>query len=81
MADSHDDSDYVHGQMDIHQQQSSYELFTHLTKWCSLFLAVILVFLVILTCTKLGWLTALISAIVVAAVGWFMLKTKPDSAH
>ena len=81
MADHHDDSEYVPGQMDIHQQQHSYDLFASLTKWCSLHLAVVLSFLVILTCTKLGWLTALIVAIVVAAVGWFMLKKKPDAAH
>jgi hypothetical protein len=81
MADHHDDSDYVHGHMDVHQQQHSYELFASLTKWVSLHLAVVLVFLVILTCTQMGWLTALIAAIVVAALGWFMLKKKPDAAH
>ena len=74
MADHHDDSEYEHGQMDVHQQQHSYELFASLTKWCSLYLAVTLVFLVILTCTKMGWLTAVIAAVVVAAIGWVMLK-------
>jgi len=81
MADHHDDSEYVHGQMDVHQQQNSYELFASLTKWGSLLIAVLLVFLVILTCTKLGFLTALIVAVIAAAVGWFMLKTKPDATH
>ena len=81
MADHHDDSEYEHGQMDVHQQQHSYELFASLTKWVSLHFAVILVFLVILTCTKLGFVTALVTAVVVAVLGWLMLKKKPDAAH
>jgi uncharacterized membrane protein len=81
MADHHDDSEYVHGQMDVHQQQHSYELFAGLTKWISLLFAVSLVFLVILTSTKLGLITAIIVSVIVAAVGWFMLKKKPDAAH
>lgn len=81
MADHHDDSEYEHGQMDVHQQQHSYDLFASLTKWCSLYLAITLVFLVILTCTKLGFITALVAAVVVAAAGWFMLKKKPDASH
>ncbi len=81
MADHHDDSEYVHGQMDVHQQQHSYDLFASLSKWVSLHLAVVLVFLVILTCTQMGWLTALIAAVVVAVLGWVMLKKKPDASH
>ena len=81
MADHHDHSDYVPGEMDVHQQQHSYELFTSLTKWLSLHLAVVLTFLVLLTCTKTGFIGSLIAAVVVAAVGWFMLKKKPDQAH
>lgn len=81
MADHHDDSEYVHGQMDVHQQQHSYELFASLSKWVSLYLATTLVFLVILTCTKLGLVTALVAAVVVAVIGWAMLKKKPDASH
>jgi hypothetical protein len=81
MADHHDDSEYVHGQMDVHQQQHSYDLFASLTKWSCLLTAVTLVFLVILTCTQMGWLTAVIAAVVTATIGWTMLKKKPDAAH
>ena len=82
MADHHDShGDYKHGEMDISQHQHSYDLFASLTKWGSLHLAYILVFLVILTCTQLGFITAFVSAVVVAAVGFFLLKKKPDASH
>lgn len=84
MADHHDHdshSDYVHGAMDIHEHRSTYSLFMGMTKWGSLVLAVLLVFLVVLTCTQAGLIASGISAVVVAAVGFFMLKTKPDQAH
>ncbi|MGZ3298846.1 MAG: aa3-type cytochrome c oxidase subunit IV [Asticcacaulis sp.] len=82
MSDPHHDaSDYKHGEMDIHQHVSTYNLFGALTKWGSLHLAVLLVFLVLLTCTSAGWMTALISAVIVGVVGWFMLKKKPDASH
>lgn len=81
MADHHSShNDYVHGEMDINQHRHSFELFVSLTKWCSLHLAVILVFLVLLTCVPgAGWLGALIAAIVVGVIGWLMLKKKLDA--
>jgi len=84
MADHHDHdshSDYVHGEMDIHQHRGTYELFGNLTKWGSLHLAVVLVFLVILTCTKLGLISAFVLALIVGLVGFFMLKKKAGSSH
>jgi hypothetical protein len=80
MADHHSShSDYVHGEMDINQHRHSFELFVTLTKWCSYHLAVVLTFVILLTCTKAGFLTALIVAIVIAVVGWLLLKKKPDA--
>ena len=83
MADHHDASSdhYVRGEMDIHQHQHSYELFASLTKWCSLYLAIGLVFLVVLTCTKLGLISAFLLALIVGVVGFFMLKNKAGSSH
>jgi len=82
MADHHDHSDYVHGEMDIHQNVSTYALFGNLAKWGSLILAVVLVFLVLLTCVPgAGFMTAAIVAIVMAVLGWVFLKKKPDAAH
>jgi hypothetical protein len=77
MADHHESSDYVHGEMDIRQHEATYHLFNGLTKWISLHLAVLLVFLVILTCTKLGFIAAFVAAAAVAVAGFFFLKKKP----
>lgn len=81
MADHHDNhGDYVHGEMDISQHKHSYELFAGLTKWGSLHLAYVLVFLVLLTCVPgAGFIGAAIAAVVVAAVGFFLLKKKPGA--
>lgn len=83
MAEHHDHSEapYVHGEMDIDQHRGTYTLFGNMTKWGSLHLAVVLSFLVILTCTKLGLVTALIVAVVIAVVGWVLLRKKADPAH
>jgi len=82
MSDHHDHSDYVHGKMDIHQNQSTYALFGNLTKWGSLAVAVVLVFIVLLTCVpSAGFMTAAIVAIVLAFLGWVLLKKKPDASH
>ena len=81
MADHHDTSDYVRGEMDIEEHKSTFELFNNMTKWGSLIIAVALIFLVILTCTKLGLMTAAIVGVVVAFVGWLMLKKKADPVH
>lgn len=81
MADHHDHhDDYVHGEMDISQHKHSYELFADLTKWGSLHLAVVLVFIVVLTCIPgAGLIPAGISAVVVGLLGFVLLKKKPDS--
>ena len=83
MADHHDHShdSYVHGEMDIEEHKSTYELFNNMAKWGSLIIAVVLIFVVILTCTKLGFMTAAIAAVIVAGLGWFMLKKKADPVH
>ena len=77
MADQHDSSDYVHGEMDIRQHESTYRLFNNLTMWVSLSLAVLLVFLIVFTCTKAGFIAAFLSAAVLAVLGFFGLKKKP----
>lgn len=81
MADHHDHHDnYVRGEMDISQHKNSYGLFAELTKWGSLHLASVLVFLVVLTCIPgAGFIPAFISAAVVSLIGFFMLKKKPGS--
>ncbi len=71
---------YVRGEMDISEHKSTYSLFGGLTKWGSLILAAVLVFLVVLTCVKdAGWIPAIISMVVVLVAGWFILREKPEA--
>jgi len=83
MANPHDHStgDYVRGEMDIHQHQHSFDLFVNMTKWGSYVLTVVLSFVVVLTCTKLGIVTAGVVAAVIAVVGWLLLQKKADTSH
>ena len=57
-------SEYHRGDMDIHEQTSTYHLFVMLTKWGSLSLAALLVFLVLVFCTPTSFVGAL--AVVIA---------------
>jgi predicted anti-sigma-YlaC factor YlaD len=75
------DSEYHHGQMDVRAQQSTFHLFNGLTKWGSLHLAVLLVFLVLWFCTKAGFLGALVTAVVVMVLGILLLREKPSAGH
>lgn len=45
MADH--DHDYVHGTMDIHEQQSTFALFWAITKWSSILIIITLVLLAV----------------------------------
>ena len=74
-------SDYHRGDMEISEQVSTFHGFIGLTKWGSLVGAVGLLFLVLVFCTKAGLLQALIAAVVVAAVGGFLLREKPGASH
>ena len=70
-----DHGDYVKGEMDVHQHQATYKFFTDLAKWGSLFIAVFLVFTVLLTCVQgPGLIGAGLAAVVTAVVGFFVLK-------
>ncbi|MDC7677386.1 aa3-type cytochrome c oxidase subunit IV [Asticcacaulis machinosus] len=82
--DSHNDShnDYVKGEMDIHDQQNSYNLFMGMTKWGSLGTAAFVLFITVMFAVKgAGFIPAAISTGALLVIGWFMLKTKPDAKH
>lgn len=73
--------DYHRGEMDIHEQVSTYEGFLSLSKWLSLVMAGALAFLVLMFCTKAGFLGSAITGIVVLAVGFLALRSKPSAGH
>ncbi len=77
MAEAHS---YKHGEMDIKANQASFHAFILMSKWGSLSVATGLLFFVLWFCTDAGFLAAAISAIIVAVLGYLLLREKPKSA-
>ena len=74
-------SEYHRGEMDIHEQASTYHLFIMLTKWGSLITASLLVFLVLVFCTPTSFIGALAVGVVVSVLGFVVLRDKGGEAH
>ena len=74
-------SEYHRGEMDIHEQVSTFHLIMGLTKWGSLVLASFLLFIVLWFCTSAGFLGAFISGGVVAFLGILLLRSRSDAEH
>lgn len=72
-------SDYHRGEMDIHEQVATYDLVMGLTKWGSLAIAALVLFLTLWFCTGAGFLGALVSTAVLIAVGVLVLRGR--SSH
>ena len=72
--------DHVRGEMDIAEQTATFEFFNTMTKWGSLFIGTLLLFLVMWFCTGAGFGGAAITAVVVVALGVTLLREKPESA-
>jgi thiamine transporter ThiT len=67
-------SEYHRGEMDIHEQVSTFHLIMNITKWGSLVIAAALLFLVLWFCTGAGFLAGLISGVVVFVLGSLLLR-------
>lgn len=67
-------TEYHRGDMDIHEQAKTYEFVMALTKWGSLAVAVLVLFLVLWFCTGAGFVGALATAVVVAVLGGVFLR-------
>jgi thiamine transporter ThiT len=67
-------SSYHHGDQDIAEQVSTFHLVMNITKWGALHIAALLVFLVLWFCTDAGFLTGLISGVVVMVLGIVFLR-------
>ena len=74
-------SDYHRGEMDIHAQQSTFHLVMLGTKWGSLSVAVGVLFLTLWFCTAAGFLTALVSAVVLLVIGVIGLRERKGAGH
>jgi hypothetical protein len=67
-------SSYHRGEMDIQEQVSTFHLVMGMTKWGSLVIGSLLLFLVLWFCTPAGFMGGLITAAVVLALGIFVLR-------
>lgn len=73
--------DYHRGEMDISEQAATFAAFNGMTKWGSLGVSTLLLFITLLFCTPAGFIGAVIPAVVLLAAGIFFLRDKPASAH
>lgn len=76
MAKSHDAHDeYVRGSQEISEQESTFDAFMGMTKWGSLIIAILLVFLTLWFQPGGSLMTAFITAVVLSVAGFFFLKS------
>ena len=75
MAEHHA-SPYARGAMDIQAHRAAFHAFILMSKWGSLTVAVAVLFLVLCFCTGAGAVAALVSAAVLAALGFLILREK-----
>jgi hypothetical protein len=73
--------DYHRGEMDIQEQASTYDAFGKMTKWGSLAVAVLLLFITLLFCTPAGFFGSAIASVVLLVLGVLLLKEKPNQGH
>jgi hypothetical protein len=74
-------SEYHRGDMDIHEQVSTFHLIMGVTKWGSLALATTLLTLVLWFCTGTGFLGAVITGGIVLTLGIFLLRSAASAGH
>lgn len=82
MAKTAETTSYHRGEMDIHEQASTFASVMTLTKWGSLAVGTLVLFLTLWFCTDAGFLGAFITAVVVVALGVFFLRSgRTAAAH
>lgn len=74
-------SQYHRGEMDIHEQESTFHLVMGITKWGSLIVAAAVLLLTLWFCTPAGFLSAVISAGIVFVLGVLLLRSRGDQGH
>ena len=72
-----------HGAMDIAEQAATFAMFNSMTKWGSLFVATLLLFLTLWFCTGAGFGGAAVTAVIVVALGVALLRSRrqAEAAH
>ncbi len=74
-------TEYHRGDMDIHEQVSTFHLVMGMTKWGSMIIAALLAFLTIWFCTPAGFGSALITGLVIVVLGVIFLRSRPEGGH
>jgi Flp pilus assembly protein TadB len=77
----HTHSEDRRGDMDIHEQASTYRAVNTLIKWCCLALASGLVFPILWLCTPAGPVAGFVVAALIAVLGVVFLRDKPAADH
>ena len=77
-ADSHDA--YVRGSQEISEQASTFHAFIGMSKWGSLGIAAVLMFLTLAFQPGGSLVGGAITAVVILVAGWFLLKS-PKASH
>ncbi|MDO1559390.1 aa3-type cytochrome c oxidase subunit IV [Brevundimonas sp. 2R-24] len=81
MADPHaHDADYHRGEMEIAEQESTWDLFMAFSKWGSLLIAATVLFFTMWLFPRGDFMAALVATVVLVAGGIFFLRKKP-AAH
>jgi hypothetical protein len=82
MADPHDASDahdgYVRGTQEIGEQSKTFGVFMTLSKWGSLVIAALVLFLTLWFQPDGSFIFGAVAATVLVVAGWFMLRSKPS---
>ncbi|THD63134.1 aa3-type cytochrome c oxidase subunit IV [Phenylobacterium sp.] len=74
-------SEYHRGEMDIHEQVSTFHLVMNITKWGALIIAVGVLTTTLWFCTGAGFMGGLISGVVLLVLGVIFLREKPTTDH
>lgn len=74
----HDAAAYLRGSQEISEQVATWSLFGGLAKWGSLITAVSILFFTMWFMPDGGFVPALVTAAVVSAAGWWLLRSKPS---
>ncbi len=67
------------GEMTIGEQSSTYRAFDGLVRWGSLAIASLLLFLVLMFCTRVGFIGAAAPVAILLVAGAVFLRSKPPS--
>jgi hypothetical protein len=68
--------DYTRGEMIIQEHERTYAGFLRVSKWGSLYIGALVLFLALWFCTPTGFLGAFVTLVVVLAIGILVLSDK-----